>query len=814
MIQTTVTIDCACINSAVAAPESSKRKTTRSLDAFGSLLLTAIVFCSITTATAQPTSNPAAAATPATPSERRLSAANAMRMHDHEKIKLDGSLDESLWQRAVPITNFYEYRPRDGVEAKFRSEARIVYDKNALYIGLTAFDPDPSKINAPFVRRDQVNGSQDFFAIEIDPLGTRKFAQIFRVSASGSVGDGLFNEDSGDEDFSPDFEWTSQVQRTANGWTAEIRIPFSTLRYSSPASENWSILIIRRIARDEVYSFINGRVPRDQSCFLCYAQTLGGMKDLPSGRELTVTPQLTVRSGKDVTTNRTSSEASNSNGNGRNGRKNDFIVSADIKFRPRADMVFDATINPDFSQVELDAPQLASNAQFALFFPEKRPFFLEGADILSTPFGGAIYTRSITDPAWGARLTKRDSGTDFILLTARDDGKGLIFLPGALNTNFATQDTKSQVTIARGRMDLGKWSIGGLLSDRTYETTADKKPLYNRVGGVDFVLRPNGESRVRGQILLSATHDERNQGSIALGTPRNDEAALLDYYINGPKWNFSGGVEQVGKGFRNDNGFFSQAGYINIYQNLNYKIRDIGPFIEIQPQLNAGRKEDVDGRLLEQQANPSLYLSLPRNTSMYLSLRTNNLVRFQPSGAPLKLDQFYINIDSNPGRVLTNFFAELLVGDRGDVANNRVGKGYSYAISGIVRLSNRWEIESRIDNAVINSIEPVAFGSNRILLERAVQLKSVYHFTARDTLRFIGQHNSTRRAPSAFKASVSSFDKNEIASIVYSHRRGLGTNFYVGFTQSRTVNPDSVYKRKQNELFVKWSWAFDLAELI
>ena len=390
----------------------------------------------------------------------------------------------------------------------------------------------------------------------------------------------------------------------------------------------------------------------------------------------------------------------------------------------------------------------------------------------------------------------------------------MIFLPGALNTDFATQDTKSQVTIARGRIDWGKWSVGGLLSDRTYENTAEKKPLYNRVGGVDFVLRPDGETRVRGQVLVSTTLDERNQLSIASGTARNDEASLLDYTYNGAKWNFFGGLEHVGKGFRNDNGFFSQAGYTNAYQNLNVKFRDVGPFIEIQPQLNVGRKVDVDGHLLEQQANPALFLSLPRNTSVFFSLQTNNLVRYRPTGAPLKLDQFYMDIRSNPGRVLTNFYAELLVGDRGDVANNRVGKGYSYAISGIVRLSDRWEIEPRINNAVIYSIEPVAFGSNRILLERAVQLKSVYHFSARDTLRFIGQYNSTRRAPSLFENNVSPFEKKEIASVVYSHLRGLGTTLYVGFTQSRNIDPDNTYKRKQNEIFVKWSWAFDLAEMI
>lgn len=745
------------------------------------------------------------AAPSATPVERRLPPAAATRLAAAEKITLDGKLDEDFWQRIVPINDFYEYRPRDSVEAKFKSEVRIAYDQTALYVGLIAFDPDPTKIDAPLVRRDQVFGSQDFFALHIDPIGTRKFAQIFRVSASGAIGDGLYNEDSGDEDFSPDFEWETRTHHSEIGWTAEVKIPFSTLRYSSPASSNWSIVIVRGIGRDEVYRFANAKIPRDQNCFMCYAQTLSGMHDLPHGRELTVTPQLTFRRASDKT-----------NGAGQSA-KSDFITSVDVKFRPRADVVFDATINPDFSQVELDAPQLASNAQFALFFPEKRPFFLEGADILSTPFS-AIYTRSITDPAWGARLTQRNDGTDFIFLTTRDDGKGLILLPGALNTNVATQDSKSQATIARGRMNVGTWSFGGLASDRTYENAGGKKPMYNRVGGADFVWRPNGELRVRGQVLASSTRDERNTDLVAADVPRNDEAVLLDYNYGGTQWNFSGGLEHVGVGFRADNGFFSQVGYDNAYQNLRYKIRDIGPFNEIAPQLNIGRKIDADGRVLEQQINPALYLALPRNTGIYVALRSNNLVRYQQAGQPLKLDQVYFNIESNPGRMLTYFFAEATIGDRGDVANNRVGRGYSYALSGTIRLSDRWEIEPRIDNSVVNAIEAVGIGSKRILQERAVQLKSVYHFSARDTLRLIAQYKGVRRSPSLYQTNVSPhvspFEKSEIASVVYGHRRGLGTNFYLGVTQSRTIDPANGTSRRQGEIFAKWSWAFDLADLI
>jgi hypothetical protein len=744
-------------------------------------------------ATAQ--SNPESGQSPA---ERRLAPINATRLVPGEKIHLDGRLDEPLWARVPAHREFYEYRPRDGVAAKYPSEFRIAYDDHALYIALTAHDPDPSLIDAPFVRRDKVGNAHDFFFVEIDPVGNRKFAQFFQVGASGALGDGLQNEDTGNEDDSPDFEWDARTARTSTGWTAEMRIPFATLRYSDPPSENWSILVVRGIARDQVYRFVNARVPRNQNCFMCYAQTLGGMKELPAGRELTVTPQLTLRRATDIT-------------NGADSRKTDFVAGVDVKFRPRPDMVFDATINPDFSQVELDTPQLAANAQFALFFQEKRPFFLEGADILASPFS-AIYTRSITDPAWGARLTQRNDGNDFIFLTTRDDGKGLILLPNALNTNVAVQDSKSQATIGRFRVNRGNWTFAGLVSDRTYERTAGKPVMYNRVAGLDFVWRPLGEMRVRGQLLESSTHDDRNAGLMPAGGRRNDEAALLDYNFSNAKWNLSGGTEYVGKGFRADNGFFSQSGYLNAYQNIQRKFLEVGPFIEVSPTFNLARKTDSDGRLLYQQAYPGLWLSLPRNTSINIELRPNGLIRYREDGKPLKRDQFFISVESNPGTILSSIYAELATGDRSDVANNRIGKGYYFGANALLRLSDRWELEPRIDNSVINPLDG-RIENRRTLLERAVQLKSVYHFTARDNVRIIGQYNSVRRAISQFQSPASPFEKSEILSLVYGHRRGLGTNFYVGATTSRSIDPAGHYHRHQNEIFVKWSWAFDLTEL-
>jgi hypothetical protein len=736
-------------------------------------------------------------APPMASGERRIAPASALRLADGERVNLDGDLDEDLWRRTPAISRFYEISPRDGVSAKYRSEVRIVYDQHALYLGIRAFDPEPGRIDAPLARRDQIPNANDFFSIYIDPIGTRKFAQLFRVNASGVLADGLYNEDANNEDLSPDFEWDAKTRRHADGWTAELRIPFSTLRYSSPAAATWSMVVVRSMARDEVYRFGNAQMPRDNNCFLCYGQSLTGLTGLPDGREFTVTPQFTWRRAGDKT-----------NGAGTSGHS-DVVIGADLKFRPRADLVFDATINPDFSQVELDAPQLAANTQFALFFPEKRAFFQEGADILASPFS-AIYTRSINNPAWGARLTQRSDGNDFIFLTARDDGGGLILLPGSLGTGIAGQDSKSLATIGRFRINRGTWTLGGLGTDRRYDRDGGNKPLTNTVAGVDAIWHPNDAWRVRAQWLGSSTHDERNASSTADGLPRNDNASLLDYNFNNPVWSINGGLEHVGRGFRADNGFFSQVGYNSAYQYLQHKWRDVGPFTTVGPQINLRTRHDDSSRLLNNQAFPGIYLELPRNTGIFIELRPRQKARYREDGAPLVLNQAYGNLESDPGRVLTHVYAEWLVGDRADVANNRVGKGYFYSASANLRLAERWELEPRIDNSLINARQPVP-GSARILNERAVQIKSIYHFSPRDTLRFIGQYSGVRRAPSLYSSAASPFEKSEIASIVYGHRRGLGTNVYIGATTSRTLDPSGHFVRRQNEIFFKCSWSFDLS---
>lgn len=719
-------------------------------------------------------------------------AVEVLRLAPGEKPVIDGRVDEAFWQRIKPIDQFTDWLPRDKTPSRFPTEVRFAYDGQTLYVGIIARDPDPSLIRAPFVRRDKVLGDQDFVAVLIDPVGSKKFAQFFRVGANGVLADGLFNDANNNEDFAPDFEYTGAAQRTPDGWTAEMSIPFSSLRCLDGANQRWNVLVFRGATREEFHRAAHVPLPRDWNCLVCYAEPLTGLTDLPTSRHLSVVPQFTASSRRDQP------------GNGANIRKNDFKGGVDIKFSPRADTVIDATINPDFSQIELDTPQLSSNNQFALFFQEKRPFFLEGSDLFDTPVN-LIYTRSITDPAWGARATQRRENTEFTVLTARDDGGGFVLLPGALGTNFASQDRKSQATFVRGRTHLDSHlTLGGTVTDRNYEGAG-----YNRVVSSDVVWRPAPEQRLRAQLAHSETTAlPGSDGRLTRDAQRGGTSAFIDWFFNNETWNHYLQYEEMSRDFRADNGFISQSGFKEVVYEGRRKFPRLWGLNELSLYWNTNRVLDRNGAVVYQQINPGISLAASRATYVNLELRPNQQVRISESGLPLKRDQVFINLESQPSNWLPYFYSEIALGDRVDVANNRVGKGYYFASSARLRPHPRVEIEPRIDDATIDSDEPASRGQ-RILHERATQLLGIYHLSAQDSLRLIWQQGFVKRNASLWSSPVSAAEHNRTASVVYAHRPSLNTSIYVGATLGRNESTNTPNAARTRELFVKVSAPLD-----
>jgi len=323
-------------------------------------------------------------------------------------IVIDGVL-EPAWE-AVPGTDaFQEYRPRQGVPATVRTLVRMARDATHLYVSARLFDPDIARLRSGLARRDNFSNEQDWFAVFIDPVGTRRVAQLLYVNPDGVIWDGLANEDAGTSTSAADFEVEVVTRVNSDSWVVELRIPFSELRYASRNPDTWHILLERNYPREERHAMAAPAIPANAPCLMCLAAP-AQPGPLPAPRDLSLVPQV-------VTLSRATDDEA-----GKREWHSRLTPSLDAKFRLDASTVFDATVNPDFSQVELDTPQLSTNKQFAVSFPEKRPFFLEGVDILDSPLL-ALYTRSIGNPDWGARATHR-GGWDGILLTTRDASGG------------------------------------------------------------------------------------------------------------------------------------------------------------------------------------------------------------------------------------------------------------------------------------------------------------------------------------------------------------------------------------------------------
>src|SRR5215218_3273821 len=330
------------------------------------------------------------------------------------RITVDGKLDDAAWQQAAVLDTFYETYPADNTEPAAKTVVYLTYDDHDFYVGIHALDPEPRNIRAPFVERDNIIGTDDNVAVFLDTRNDRRSAVELRVNPRGNQTDALYNDSTQNEDLSPDFFYDTAAQLTDDGWTAEMRIPLSSLRYPKQAENHWGILVWRNYPRDQRYAFHSSPIARGSNCWICQSRELTGLTGLPGGGHVVMAPyvtgQLLAEPRAGLGTPLEDQDAEPDGG-------------LDVKWSPSASNALDLTINPDFSQVESDVGQIAVNNQFAIFFPEKRPFFLEGADLFDTPIS-AVYTRTITDPRWGVRDTGKLGGTTYTFLLTEDEGGG------------------------------------------------------------------------------------------------------------------------------------------------------------------------------------------------------------------------------------------------------------------------------------------------------------------------------------------------------------------------------------------------------
>ena len=289
--------------------------------------------------------------------------------------RVDGRLDEAGWADAPAIEGLTQRDPYEGAPASQRTVVRLVYDEGALYVGARMFDTAADSIMAPLARRDG-DVVADGFAIFLDPTLDRRTGYYFAVSASGTQYDGTLSNDTWD---SSDWDgvWTSAVVRDADGWTAELRIPYSQLRFGRADVQTWGVNFKREMPRRQENAFLV-HVPKGEPVFVSRFRSLTGIAGVRPGLGLEVTPY--------VTTQARFSEAPRGDPF-HDGSELRADVGGDLRARLGGGLSLAATVNPDFGQVEVD-PAVVNLSDRETFFPEKRPFFVEGSSVFDFGQGG------------------------------------------------------------------------------------------------------------------------------------------------------------------------------------------------------------------------------------------------------------------------------------------------------------------------------------------------------------------------------------------------------------------------------------------
>ncbi len=365
--------------------------------------------------------------------------------HIKESISVDGVMDEPHWQYATKVPLKYQNEPTEKGTPLVQTDAYMYEDGKYLYVGFIAKDNDPSQIRAALRDRDTL-WQDDNVALMIDTFNDERTGYEFYVNPLGAQGDMRMTDiDDWVEDPSWDAIWDSAGQITEDGYVVEMRIPFTALRFPKDQAElTWSFAVWRNYPRDVYYQMSNVGFDRDVKCSFCQFDKLTGFANMTESQNIQLTPTLTAlrHDSKDTVP-----------GDWQNGDI-DTEAGLDLRWGVTQDAVINATINPDFSQVEADSLELDVNTTYSIYYAEKRPFFLDGASYFNTSQLELLYTRMIAEPDVGLKLTGKTGAHSYGFMYA-DDQNTSVLLPTNQGSGFANLADKTQAVAGRYQFDIG-----------------------------------------------------------------------------------------------------------------------------------------------------------------------------------------------------------------------------------------------------------------------------------------------------------------------------------------------------------------------
>jgi hypothetical protein len=737
----------------------------------------------------------------------------------------DMQLSPAVAGSMLKVDQFWQHDPIDGQPISQKTEAYLGYTDKNLYVVFLAFDNDSGHIRNHMVRREQIN-EEDQVGIFLDTFHDHRHCVFFFINPSGVQQEGTFFEGQQDIDLSWDTIWKSETRVSKKGWIGFISVPFKSLRFKSTnAVQDWGVLLERDIPHNNSeHSFfphysmnVQGLLPQEGS--------LSGLKNISPGRNFQLIPYVSGRSYRSLDQRDPLNPTFEA-------KSFDAKAGLDAKAVIKDSFVLDATINPDFGQVESDEPQITVNQRFEVLFPEKRPFFQENSGYFATPIN-LVFTRRIADPLYGVRLTGKRGPWSIGTLFADDQSPG-----ESVASNDPLWGRQAYFGIVRVSREIDKngSNIGLIYTDRELDTvpntTCTTDPCItrtNRVGGIDAHLRFNKNWQLDAQAVGSQTRF--NDGTSASGA-----GYFLYIERSSRKLEINSMYKDNAPDFQTRTGFFQRPDirwFSNFAQRRFYV--EGKHLLWHGPSIFTRNIWDHNGLRIEYftNANYKWFFSNRNNIGIYAnygrerlrpadySQLTNNIDMPHDQVGFFFNSQYFnwvtLNIEANVGRD-TNYDPVQCGSTLGDCPITALppgpGKSRFAQVSAVFRPNKGLTIENTFFYYSLRDVNTnLNFINNYI-----ARSKWNYQFTRAFSLRLIGEYNGNI-ANSAFTSLQNAKSFN--ADVLFTYMVHPGTAIYVGYNtdlaniyRPLTSNPNDYtellrsnhYLNDGRQLFVKVSY--------
>jgi hypothetical protein len=676
----------------------------------------------------------------------------------------------NLARKMLHIDRFTQQEPRDGAPASQPTEAYLGYTDKNFYAVFLAFDKEPNKIRARMLRRELID-DDDQVGLWLDTFHDQRHAYYFYSNPYGIQQDGLFAE-SGGPDNTFDTVWHTTTKMSNQGYMVMIEVPFKSLRFKRQASSlSWGVILTRVIPRNSEHSFFPPNSNRIQG-MLTKEGTINGLTEISPSHNIQFIPYTSVGAFRALDERDPAADRFT-------GKHVEPKAGLDSKVVIKDSLVLDATLNPDFGQIESDDPQVTVNQRFEVFFPEKRPFFQENSNYFQTPLQ-LVFTRRIVDPLYGLRLTGKEGPWAIGAMLANDRSPGRSVID-----SDPLSGQSAYFGVLRVNRELGKNnSIGFVYTDRELHTSPNTfcssvrcEIGFNRVGGVDAQFKINQNWQMNAQAVTSETKFQD-------GTHESGPAYQVFAERSSRSLEFNTMYQDISAGFDSETGFINRTDYRRFSNFFGPTFHTEGKYLTAHgPRIFQISLWDHNGTRLNHQLNPQYEWDFQRNSAFVIfnvweherlrpvdfsSLTTNRDYTHVIGGAQLNTQYFkWLNLSMEMDwGTATNFVP-------------RTGPPVlAFQNTGFVKATIRPTKGLTVENTYLMARLLDQNTNFNIFNNHILRSKWNYQFTKEFSLRLIGQYNTTIANP--FLTTLQT-TKGFNGDVLFTYLLTPGTAIYAGY---------------------------------